>query len=62
MTERGDFLGEVTSVTPARTDIYVIEKDGKEISFAAADGVITDVNIPEKTITVNAKRFKEVSV
>lgn len=62
VTERGDFLGEVTSVTPAKTDIYVIERDGKEISFAAADGVITDVNLAEGKITVNGKRFKEVSV
>ena len=62
VNERGDFLGEVTSVTPAKTDIYVIERDGKEITFAAADGVIADVAVEKKTITVNAKRFKEVSL
>ena len=29
VTERGTALGEVVSVTPAKTDIYVLEKDGK---------------------------------
>lgn len=62
VTERGDILGEVTSVTPAKTDIYVLERDGKEITFVAADGVISDIDINERKITVNAKRFKEVSL
>lgn len=62
VTERGDILGEVTSVTPAKTDIYVIERDGREITFAAADGVISDVDLEARKITVNAKRFKEVSL
>ena len=62
VTERGTALGEVVSVTPAKTDIYVLEKDGKEITFAAADGVITDIDVEARKITVNAKRFKEVSL
>lgn len=62
VTERGDVLGEITSVTPAKTDIYTLSKGGKEITFAAADGVITDVSLEERTITVNGKRFKEVSL
>ncbi|MDE7264654.1 MAG: ribosome maturation factor RimM [Clostridia bacterium] len=60
--ERGDFLGEVISVTPARTDIYTLSKDGKEITFAAADGVISDIDVDGAKITVNGKRFKEVSL
>lgn len=62
VTERGDILGEVTSVTPAKTDIYVLERDGKQITFVAADGVISDIDLEERKITVNAKRFKEVSL
>ena len=62
VTERGTALGEVVSVTPAKTDICVLEKDGKEITFAAADGVITDIDVEARKITVNAKRFKEVSL
>ena len=62
VTERGDILGIVKEVTPARTDIYTLDAKGREICFAAADGVISDVDIAAKKITVNAKRFKEVSV
>lgn len=62
VTERGSELGEVISVTPARTDIYTISANGKEISFPAADGVIAEVDTENKIITVNNKRFKEVSV
>ena len=62
VNERGDSLGEITSVTPAKTDIYVLQREGKEITFAAADGVITDIDLEARKITVNAKRFKEVSL
>ena len=62
VNERGDELGEITSVTPAKTDIYVLERAGKEITFVAADGVISDIDIDARKITVNAKRFKEVSL
>ena len=60
--ERGTFLGKVISVTPAKTDIYTLSRDGKEISFAAADGVIIDIDTAAKKITVNGKRFGEVSI
>lgn len=62
LNERGDILGEVEDVTPARTDVFTLEKDGRKITFAAADGVITEVDITLKKITVNGKRFKEVSL
>lgn len=62
VTEKGAVLGKVTSVTPARADIYVIERDGRQITFAAADGVITDIDVYAGKIYVNAKRFKEVSL
>lgn len=61
-TERGDLLGTITSVTPAKTDIYTLSKDGREITFAAADGVITDVDLEARKMTVNGKRFREVSL
>ena len=62
VTEKGVPLGTVTSVTPARTDIYVIRRGEKEITFASADGVITDIDVPAGKIYVNSKRFKEVSL
>lgn len=58
----GEEIGEVISVTPARTDIYTLQTPKGEVSFAAAEGVIEDVDVENKIITVNKKRFKEVSV
>ncbi len=62
VNERGDILGEVTEVTPAKTDIFTLEKDGRSIMFPAADGVISEVDEVRKKITVNGKRFREVSL
>lgn len=61
-TERGEKIGEVTEVTPAKTDVYTLSDGVKNITFAAADGVISDVDTAAKRITVNGKRFKEVSL
>lgn len=58
----GENVGEVVSVTPAKTDIYTVLTPKGEISFPAADGVIESVDVVNKLITVNKKRFKEVSV
>ena len=52
----------VVSVTPAKTDVYTLETPKGEVSFAAAEGVIESVDVENKRITVNKKRFKEVSV
>ena len=58
----GEKVGEVKEVYPAGTDIYVLSTDSGELSFAAAEGVIDEVDVEAKKITVNKKRFKEVSV
>ncbi|MDE6585270.1 MAG: ribosome maturation factor RimM [Clostridia bacterium] len=62
VTQTGEHIGEVTSVTPARTDIYTLSTPKGEVSFAAAVGVIESVEVEAKRIVVNKKRFKEVSV
>ena len=62
VNERGDVLGRVTDVTPAKTDIFTLEREGKSIMFPAADGVISEVDESAKKITVNGKRFREVSI
>ena len=62
VNERGDVLGTVEEVTPAKTDIFTLKKDNKSIMFPSADGVILKVDEKAKKITVNAKRFKEVSI
>ena len=62
VNERGDVLGTVEDVTPAKTDIFTLKRDAKTIMFPAADGVILNVDEENKKITVNGKRFKEVSI
>lgn len=62
VTSSGERIGEVSSVTPARTDIYTLTTPKGELSFAAAEGVIESVDVENRKITVNKKRFKEVSV
>ncbi len=60
--EKGTYIGKVVSVTPAKTDVYTLETPKGEVSFAAADGVIAEVDLEGGKIIVNNKRFKEVSV
>ena len=62
VNERGDVLGTVEDVTPAKTDIFTLKRDAKTIMFPAADGVILNVDEEAQKITVNGKRFKEVSI
>ena len=62
VTEKGAHIGEVTFVTPAKTDIYTLKAPKGELSFAAAEGVILDIDLQGRKITVNNKRFKEVSI
>ena len=62
VNERGDILGTVEDVTPAKTDIFTLRRDDKTIMFPAADGVISEVDEENRKIIVNNKRFKEVSI
>lgn len=60
--EDGEVLGVVTDIQNyGSADVYYVEKtNGKEVLFSFVDGVIIDVK--DKTIVLNKKRFLEVSV
>ena len=62
VTEKGKSLGTICDITPAKTDIYVVEGDGRRITFVAAEGVIEDIDVEAKKVTVNKKRFDEVAM
>ena len=62
VTEKGKSLGTISEITPAKTDIYVVEGNGKKITFVAAEGVISDIDVEAKRVTVNKKRFDEVAM
>lgn len=61
-TERGAFCGRIKDVLKNATDVYVLEKEGKEILFPAAAGVVLTVDIEGGTVTVDEKRFRETAV
>ncbi len=61
-TEEGARLGVLKDIRQAASDIYTLEREGKEVLFPAVKGVITEIDVAEKRITVNEKRFKEVAV
>ena len=62
VTEKGKSLGTISETTPAKTDIYVVEGNGKKITFVAAEGVISDIDVEAKRVIVNKKRFDEVAL
>ena len=60
VTEEGEVLGKLTDVKQASTDIYTIEKDGKEILFPVAD--VLSVDPENMRVIVDKKRYQEVAV
>ena len=61
--DEGKIYGEVESITPARTDIYEVRKpDGKILTFPAVEGLITDIDVVARKVTVSAARIKEVAL
>ncbi len=63
VSDGGEALGKVLSVTPARTDIYEVEREnGKKFTFPAAEGVILDVDLDNSVITLCGERLREVAL
>ncbi len=62
VTEKGKTLGEIVEITPAKTDIYVLSSGEKRVTFPAAEGVIDSIDVENKVVTVNKKRFDEVAL
>jgi 16S rRNA processing protein rimM len=61
-TESGEVLGTVKDVAPLSSEVYTIERDGKEILFPAVKGVVKQVDLKNGRIIVDKKRFDEVAV
>ena len=54
-TESGNLIGKVDHIMKGGNDILVIKDEtGKEIMVPFADELVPEVNLKEKTITVNA--------
>ena len=61
-TEDGELLGVVKSISNLASDVYTIEKNGKEILFPAVSGVVLSVDIAGGKMIIDKKRFAEVAV
>lgn len=62
VTEAGEPLGTLKDITKAATDVYTVEAEGRETLFPAAKGVVLAVDVPNRRIVVDKKRYLEVSV
>lgn len=61
-TEEGEVLGTVKDITNLASDVYTIEKAGKNILFPAVKGVVVKVDVANGKLIVNKARFDEVAV
>ena len=61
-TEEGEVLGVVTDVKNLSSDVYTIEKAGKQILFPAVKGVIVKTDIAGGKLIVKKSVFDEIAV
>ena len=61
-TEEGEVLGVVKNIVNLSSDVYTLEKDGKEILFPSVNNVIVKVDIENGKIIVNKAKFDEIAV
>lgn len=61
-TEEGEELGTVVEIANLSSDVYTIEKAGKRILFPAVKGVVKKIDLENKKLIVDKKRFGEVAV
>ena len=59
-TKNGVRLGKIVQVLPAKTDIYIVARDGKEMRLPAEEGVILDMDVERKRMTVDEERVFEL--
>ena len=52
----------LVDIRQAATDVYTVKNGEKEILFPAVKGVITRIDVENKQITIDKKRFDEVAV
>ncbi|MGN0804735.1 MAG: ribosome maturation factor RimM [Candidatus Coproplasma sp.] len=58
----GNIIGKVASVTPARTDIYEVEREKGRLIFPSAEGVIESIDVESGKVVVNSSRLSEVAL
>lgn len=61
-TESGEALGVVKDIAKLSSDVYTIEKDGKQILFPAVKGVVKRVDLANGKVIVDEAVFNEIAV
>ncbi len=61
-SEAGEFLGTLSAVQQLSSDIYTLEKGGKQILFPVVNGVIIQVDMENRKLIVDKKKFDEIAV
>ena len=61
-TEEGEFLGTVKDIKNLASDVYTIEKDGKQILFPVVKNVIKTVDLENGKVILDKKVFDEIAV
>jgi 16S rRNA processing protein RimM len=62
VTQNGKRLGSICEITPARTDIFVVDTGKIQIPFAAREGVIINIDVQNKQVVVDEDKFNEVAL
>ena len=58
----GGEIGELVEITQAATEFYTAKKGDRTILFPVPKGVVLSVDVEERKIVVDKKRFWEVAV
>ena len=61
-TEDGEVLGVVKNIVNLSSDVYTLEKNGKQILFPSVNGVIVKFDIESGKIVVNKEKFEQIAV
>ena len=61
-TEEGETLGVVKDISNFSSDIYTIEKAGKQILFPAVKNVVKKVDLDNKKLIIDKAVFDEIAV
>lgn len=61
-TEEGEYVGDVKNIVNLSSDVYTLEKDGKEILFPSVKGVVKSVDIENKRVVLVKSVLDEIAV
>ena len=61
-TEDGEYIGDVKQIVNLASDVYTLEKDGKEILFPSVKGVIKSIDVENKLVILVKSVLDEIAV